>query len=76
MAKMNIRVDRDTNGTFHITGDSTINGIMRATAQARDKDAIASAKTLGNTIMQYQQKKMVKKARKTSLGRIAVQFLK
>ena len=76
MAKINIRIGRDSNGAFRIDGDSTTNGIMRAVAQARDKDTVASAKTLGHTVMQYQQKKMVKKARKTPLGRIAIQFLK
>ena len=76
MAKMNIRIGRDNDGVFRIDGDSTTNGIMRAVAQARDKDTVASAKTLGHTVMQHQQKKMVKKARKTSLGCIAVQFLK
>lgn len=76
MAKMNIRIGRDNDGAFRIDGDSTTKGIMRAVAQARDKDTVASAKTLGHTVMQHQQKKMVKKARKTSLGRIAVQFLK
>lgn len=76
MSKMNIRIGRDNDGAFRIDGDSTTHGIVRAVAQARDKDTVASAKTLGNTIMQHQQKKMVKKARKTSLGRIAIQFLK
>lgn len=76
MAKMNIRIGRDNDGVFRIDGDSTTNGIMRAVAQARDKDTVASAKTLVHTVMQHQQKKMVKKARKTSFGCIAVQFLK
>ena len=76
MAKMNIRIGRDNNGAFRITGDSIINGVVRAVSQACDKNAVASAKTLGNTVMQHQQKKMVKKARKTFLGRIALQFLK
>lgn len=76
MAKMNIRIGRDNDGAFRIDGDSTTNGIMRAVAQARDKDTVASAKTLGHTVVKSQQKKMVKKARKTPLGRIAEQFLK
>ena len=76
MVKMNIRIGRDSDGAFRIDGDSTTRGIVRAVAQARDKDTVASAKTLGHTIVQHQQKKMVKKARKTPLGRIAAQLLK
>ena len=54
MAKMNIRIGRDRDGAFRIDGDSTTNGIMRAVAQARDKDTVASAKTLGHTVVKSQ----------------------
>lgn len=74
MAKMNIRIGRDNDGVFRITGDKTTSGIIRAVSQARDNDTVGGAKTLGNTLIQHQQEKMVKKRAKRLLDALQHSF--
>jgi len=76
MARPTIRVNRDKNGNIHVKNNDLTGAIINATIQAYNGNTNESVKTVSHALVKHQEKKLTRKARKTTLGKIAIGLLK
>lgn len=76
MVKPTIRVNRDKNGNIHVKNNNLTGAFINATIQAYNGNTNESVKTVSHALVKHQEKKLMRKARKTTLGRIAIGMLK